>query len=185
MPHTRVPKAANGRETTPQSTWGTWPLCRRCWIHPRRMSEAPHTDCSEDTAPVQCHSESSVSGWTASAHHSRWRSRQVGLPLHIYSGQTTNSGKSLLFQLVLPEFHLDTYFLIRHPWAWYGMPLLGDLNHKTNYNRYKKNRVLCPLSAKFSKVTSDFGRLPYDIHMSSRDLFKVTQLPEVRYSSFP
>lgn len=65
------------------------------------------------------------------------------------------------------------------------MPLWGILNYKTNYNTYKTNTFLCPLSAKFLKVTSNFGRLPYDICMSSRDLFKVTWLPESGYSSIP
>lgn len=65
-----------------------------------RGSKASHAECSECTAPC------SAIVWEVFEreplaelhlpHHSSWRSRQHGLPLCMCSGQTGNSGKSLL-----------------------------------------------------------------------------------------
>lgn len=97
--HMRVPKAATGREM-PQSTCGTWPLPRRCWVHPKRMSKAPHPHCSEYTVPCSAIArevfEREALAELHLPHHSSWRSKQGVLPLHTYGGQTANSGKSLL-----------------------------------------------------------------------------------------
>lgn len=145
------------------STWGTWPLPRRCWAHPERMSKAPHPDCRESLWLISICPITSAGG-----------AARVVCPSIDTVGKLQTLANLCWFQLVLPKFHLDIYFLIRHLWAWYGMPLLWGLSYKTNYNKQKKKKVLCPSSASISKVTSDFERFPYDTHMSSRDLFKVS-----------
>lgn len=82
------------------STWGTWPLPRGCWVHPERMSKAPHPDCSECTAPCSAIAREMFKRETLAdlhlSHHFSWRGSQGGLPLHRHSGKTANLGKSLL-----------------------------------------------------------------------------------------
>lgn len=130
-------------------TWGTWPLPRRCWVHPEGLPKAPHPDCSEGTAlggaTVREVFQREPLAELHLPHHSSWRSRQGGLPLHIHRGQTA-SGKSLPPRYLFP--HQIPLSLM-----WYAS--LGGLNYKTNNKRYETNIILCPLSARFSKVTSD------------------------------
>lgn len=125
----------------PQSTWGTWLLPRRFWVHPERMSKAPHPDCNDCTAPCSAIGREVFREklWLISicpisspggADRVVWLSIDTGGKLQILT-------KLCWFHLVLPEFHPDIYFLIRHPWACYSMPLLRSLSHKTNYNRQK------------------------------------------------
>lgn len=121
-PHFRVPKAATGREKTPWSTWGIWPLPRSFWVQSERMSKVPYPDCVEFTAPCSATAREVFQREALAdlPHHSSWRSRQGGLSCYTCSGQTANPGKSQLVPVSLawvpPRYLFPHHTPLRLTW---------------------------------------------------------------------